>query len=113
MHLSVIVAEFYLVSYFAGLPRARFNPLIGSASVSAVPMAARVSPEGWCREDAANFLLMCAIEPNIAGIMGTAVSTGMFHGYIWNLIWRKSHVRSRREKPLKITETVLRDAHRH
>lgn len=54
------------------------NPLIGSAGVSAVPMAARVSQVEGARADPANFLLMHAMGPNVAGVIGTAVVAGYF-----------------------------------
>ncbi|MCA9240602.1 MAG: sodium ion-translocating decarboxylase subunit beta, partial [Planctomycetales bacterium] len=54
------------------------NPLIGSAGVSAVPMAARVSQVEGQREDPHNFLLMHAMGPNVAGVIGTAVVAGYF-----------------------------------
>jgi oxaloacetate decarboxylase beta subunit len=54
------------------------NPLIGSAGVSAVPMAARVSQVEGQRADPANFLLMHAMGPNVAGVIGTAVVAGYF-----------------------------------
>lgn len=53
------------------------NPLIGSAGVSAVPMAARVSQVVGCKEDPTNFLLMHAMGPNVAGVIGSAVSAGV------------------------------------
>ena len=52
------------------------NPLIGSAGVSAVPMAARVSQKGGQKCNPANFLLMHAMGPNVAGVIGTAVAAG-------------------------------------
>jgi oxaloacetate decarboxylase beta subunit len=54
------------------------NPLIGSAGVSAVPMAARVSQKVGAEEDPTNFLLMHAMGPNVAGVIGTAVAAGVF-----------------------------------
>ncbi|NQV20977.1 MAG: sodium ion-translocating decarboxylase subunit beta [Rhodospirillales bacterium] len=54
------------------------NPLIGSAGVSAVPMAARVSQVEGQRADPSNFLLMHAMGPNVAGVIGTAVVAGYF-----------------------------------
>ena len=54
------------------------NPLIGSAGVSAVPMAARVSQVEGQRADPDNFLLMHAMGPNVAGVIGTAVVAGFF-----------------------------------
>ena len=52
------------------------NPLIGSAGVSAVPMAARVSQKVGQEEDPSNFLLMHAMGPNVAGVIGSAVAAG-------------------------------------
>jgi oxaloacetate decarboxylase beta subunit len=54
------------------------NPLIGSAGVSAVPMAARVSQNVGSEYDPTNFLLMHAMGPNVAGVIGTAVAAGTF-----------------------------------
>ena len=56
----------------------RINPLIGSAGVSAVPMAARVSQKVGAEYDPTNFLLMHAMGPNVAGVIGTAVAAGTF-----------------------------------
>ncbi|MEO1090727.1 MAG: sodium ion-translocating decarboxylase subunit beta [Pseudomonadota bacterium] len=56
----------------------KINPLIGSAGVSAVPMAARVSQVEGQRADPSNFLLMHAMGPNVAGVIGTAVVAGYF-----------------------------------
>ncbi|PWC36055.1 glutaconyl-CoA decarboxylase subunit beta [Azospirillum sp. TSO35-2] len=58
--------------------RDKINPLIGSAGVSAVPMAARVSQVEGQKADAQNFLLMHAMGPNVAGVIGTAVVAGYF-----------------------------------
>ena len=55
----------------------KINPLIGSAGVSAVPMAARVSQKVGQAEDPGNFLLMHAIGPNVAGVIGSAVAAGV------------------------------------
>jgi len=60
------------------LTHGRINPLIGSAGVSAVPMAARVSQKVGAEEDPTNFLLMHAMGPNVAGVIGTAVAAGTF-----------------------------------
>ncbi len=54
------------------------NPLIGSAGVSAVPMAARVSQMVGQKEDPSNFLLMHAMGPNVAGVIGSAIAAGVF-----------------------------------
>ena len=58
--------------------KGKINPLIGSAGVSAVPMAARVSQKVGAEEDPTNFLLMHAMGPNVAGVIGTAVAAGVF-----------------------------------
>ena len=56
----------------------KINPLIGSAGVSAVPMAARVSQKVGQQENPSNFLLMHAMGPNVAGVIGSAVAAGVF-----------------------------------
>ena len=60
------------------LTKGKINPLIGSAGVSAVPMAARVSQKVGAEADPSNFLLMHAMGPNVAGVIGTAVAAGTF-----------------------------------
>ena len=55
----------------------KINPLIGSAGVSAVPMAARVSQLEVAKENPSNFLLMHAMGPNVAGVIGSAVAAGV------------------------------------
>jgi sodium ion-translocating decarboxylase beta subunit len=69
---GVIMAKFMNVFF-----KEKINPLIGSAGVSAVPMAARVSQEMGTREDPQNTLLMHAMGPNVAGVIGSAVAAGM------------------------------------
>ena len=64
-----------LMYYLSGK---KINPLIGSAGVSAVPMAARVSQKVGAESDPTNFLLMHAMGPNVAGVIGTAVAAGVF-----------------------------------
>jgi len=59
----------------------KINPLIGSAGVSAVPMAARVSQMVGQKENPSNFLLMHAMGPNVAGVIGSAVAAGVFLSY--------------------------------
>ncbi len=59
----------------------KINPLIGSAGVSAVPMAARVAQDVGRKEDPSNFLLMHAMGPNVAGVIGSAVAAGVFLSY--------------------------------
>lgn len=75
------------ISTFAGimfgkllcyLTHGKINPLIGSAGVSAVPMSARVSQKVGAETDPTNFLLMHAMGPNVAGVIGTAVAAGVF-----------------------------------
>ena len=58
--------------------KGKINPLIGAAGVSAVPMAARVSQKVGSEADPSNFLLMHAMGPNVAGVIGTAVAAGTF-----------------------------------
>ena len=60
------------------LTHGKVNPLIGSAGVSAVPMAARVSQKVGAEADPTNFLLMHAMGPNVTGVIGTAVAAGTF-----------------------------------
>ena len=60
------------------LTHGKINPLIGSAGVSAVPMAVRVSQKVGAEADPTNFLLMHAMGPNVAGVIGTAVAAGTF-----------------------------------
>lgn len=59
------------------LTKGKVNPLIGSAGVSAVPMAARVSQKVGQKENPRNFLLMHAMGPNVAGVIGSAVAAGV------------------------------------
>ncbi len=63
------------------LSRGKINPLIGSAGVSAVPMAARVSQVVGQEANPSNFLLMHAMGPNVAGVIGSAVAAGWFIAY--------------------------------
>ena len=57
--------------------KGKVNPLIGSAGVSAVPMAARVSQKVGQQENPTNYLLMHAMGPNVAGVIGSAVAAGV------------------------------------
>ncbi len=59
------------------LTRGKVNPLIGAAGVSAVPMAARVAQSVGRKENPANFLLMHAMGPNVAGVIGSAIAAGV------------------------------------
>lgn len=65
--------------------KGKVNPLIGSAGVSAVPMAARVSQSVGQKENPSNFLLMHAMGPNVAGVIGSAVAAGVFLSMFSNL----------------------------
>ncbi len=65
-------------------PKNPVNPLIGSAGVSAVPMAARVSHVEGQKYDPGNYLLMHAMGPNVAGVIGTAVAAGYFLSTLGN-----------------------------
>ena len=69
---GVLIAK--LMNVFS---KKKINPLIGSAGVSAVPMAARVSQDVGAKEDPTNFLLMHAMGPNVAGVIGSAVAAGV------------------------------------
>ncbi len=71
---GVLLAKF--MNLFAK-PENKINPLIGSAGVSAVPMAARVSQMEGQKADPSNFLLMHAMGPNVAGVIGSAVAAGI------------------------------------
>jgi len=64
----------------------KVNPLIGSAGVSAVPMAARVSQVVGAKENPGNFLLMHAMGPNVAGVIGSAVAAGVFLNLLKDLV---------------------------
>ena len=61
----------------------KINPLIGSAGVSAVPMAARVAQNEGAKADRTNFLLMHAMGPNVAGVIGSAVAAGFFMAFFY------------------------------
>ncbi len=76
---GIATASGVLMAKFMNLFSARkINPLIGSAGVSAVPMAARVSQVEGQKADPGNYLLMHAMGPNVAGVIGTAVVAGYF-----------------------------------
>ena len=60
----------------------KVNPLIGSAGVSAVPMAARVSQTVGQEANPSNFLLMHAMGPNVAGVVGSAVAAGILLSFL-------------------------------
>ena len=60
----------------------KINPLIGNAGVSAVPMAARISNQEGLKADPHNYLLMHAMGPNVAGVIGSAVAAGALLGFL-------------------------------
>ena len=65
------------------LPKSKkLNPLIGNAGVSAVPMAARISNDQGLKSDPSNYLLMHAMGPNVAGVIGSAVAAGVLLGFL-------------------------------
>ena len=64
------------------LSKEPINPLIGSAGVSAVPMAARVSNSVGLEANKSNYLLMHAMAPNVAGVIGSAVAAGVLLGML-------------------------------
>jgi oxaloacetate decarboxylase beta subunit len=75
---AIATAAGVLVAKFMNLfLKEKINPLIGSAGVSAVPMAARVSNKVGLDEDPGNFVLMHAMGPNVAGVIGTAIAAGV------------------------------------
>lgn len=79
---SIATAAGLLMAKFMNLiSKKQINPLIGSAGVSAVPMAARVSQMMAHRDDPHNFILMHAMGPNVAGVIGTAVAAGVLLSY--------------------------------
>ena len=65
------------------LSNGKINPLIGSAGVSAVPMAARVSQKVGAEADPTNFLLMHAMGPNVAGVIGSAIAAGFLLAIVY------------------------------
>lgn len=72
------VGGLFLGDIMCWVTKGKVNPLIGSAGVSAVPMAARVSQTVGQKENPSNFLLMHAMGPNVAGVIGSAVAAGVF-----------------------------------
>ena len=76
---GVLMAKFMNLFLKEG---SKINPLIGSAGVSAVPMAARVSQQEGQKEDRRNFLLMHAMGPNVAGVIGSAVAAGILLSFL-------------------------------
>lgn len=79
------IGGLFLGNIMCWLTKGKVNPLIGSAGVSAVPMAARVSQMVGQKENPSNFLLMHAMGPNVAGVIGSAVAAGVFLSMFANL----------------------------
>ena len=79
------VGGLFLGDIMCWVTKGKVNPLIGSAGVSAVPMAARVSQTVGQKENPSNFLLMHAMGPNVAGVIGSAVAAGIFLAMFGNL----------------------------
>ena len=79
------VGGLFLGDIMCWVTKGKVNPLIGSAGVSAVPMAARVSQTVGQKENPSNFLLMHAMGPNVAGVIASAVAAGVFLAMFGNL----------------------------
>ena len=79
------VGGLFLGDIMCWVTKGKVNPLIGSAGVSAVPMATRVSQTVGQKENPSNFLLMHAMGPNVAGVIGSAVAAGVFLAMFGNL----------------------------
>ncbi len=79
------VGGLFLGDIMYWVTKGKVNPLIGSAGVSAVPMAARVSQVVGQKENPSNFLLMHAMGPNVAGVIGSAVAAGVFLSMFTNI----------------------------
>ena len=79
------VGGLFLGNIMYWVTKGKVNPLIGSAGVSAVPMAARVSQMVGQKENPSNFLLMHAMGPNVEGVIGSAVAAGVFLSMFTNI----------------------------
>jgi oxaloacetate decarboxylase beta subunit len=75
--MTATVAGILLAKFMNLVSKDQINPMIGAAGVSAVPMAARVVQDMGQKEDPENFLLMHAMGPNVAGVIGTATVAGV------------------------------------
>ena len=75
--MTATVAGILLAKLMNIFSKRKINPMIGAAGVSAVPMAARVVQDMGQKEDPDNFLLMHAMGPNVAGVIGTATVAGV------------------------------------
>jgi oxaloacetate decarboxylase beta subunit len=84
--MTATVAGILLAKLMNLVSREKINPMIGAAGVSAVPMAARVVQDMGQKEDPENFLLMHAMGPNVAGVIGTATIAGVLLAVVENLL---------------------------
>jgi len=84
--MTATVAGIMLAKLMNLLSKDKINPMIGAAGVSAVPMAARVVQDMGQKEDPGNFLLMHAMGPNVAGVIGTATVAGVLLAMVENLL---------------------------
>jgi|TARA_B110000263_G_scaffold233607_1_gene230573 sodium ion-translocating decarboxylase beta subunit len=84
--MTATVAGIMLAKLMNLLSKDKINPMIGAAGVSAVPMAARVVQDMGQKEDPGNFLLMHAMGPNVAGVIGTATVAGVLLAVVENLL---------------------------
>jgi carboxybiotin decarboxylase len=84
--MTATVAGILLAKLMNLLTKEQINPMIGAAGVSAVPMAARVVQDMGQKEDPENFLLMHAMGPNVAGVIGTATVAGVLLAVVENLL---------------------------
>jgi len=84
--MTATVAGILLAKLMNLVTKEQINPMIGAAGVSAVPMAARVVQDMGQKEDPENFLLMHAMGPNVAGVIGTATVAGVLLAMVENII---------------------------
>jgi oxaloacetate decarboxylase beta subunit len=84
--MTATVAGIMLAKLMNIVTKEQINPMIGAAGVSAVPMAARVVQDMGQKEDPENFLLMHAMGPNVAGVIGTATVAGVLLAVVENLL---------------------------
>ena len=77
-----IASGIAMVKIFNLFSKKKINPLIGNAGVSAVPMSARISNNIGLEYDSSNYLLMHAMGPNVAGVIGSAVAAGALLGFL-------------------------------
>ena len=81
--INGLIFLFFVKAFNLILPKSKqINPLIGNAGVSAVPDAARISQTVGLEYDPTNYLLMHAMGPNVAGVIGSAVAAGILLGFL-------------------------------